>query len=367
MQKTSAWPLAWVYAALIVYASLYPFDSWRDQGLAPWSFLWAPMSRYWTGFDVLANLWGYAPLGFWLTLAALRSGRRRWAVRWTVLAGSALSLALESTQSYLPARVPSTLDWCLNTIGVALGALLASTLERWGWLDRWGRFRERWFVPQTHGSLALLMLWPVALLFPAAVPLGLGQVMERMESALGEALRHTPFIEWLPLRPVELQPLLPGAQLLCVMLGLLVPCLLGFSLIRRRVFRLKFVLLLLATAVLLSALSATLSYGPRNAWTWLDLPALLGLSLGAVVALLLVPLSHRTSLALLLLAAVLHLSLLNQAPASAYFAQTLQTWEQGRFIRFHGLAQWLGWLWPFAVLLQALIRLSQPMTPQPPP
>lgn len=367
MQKTSAWPLAWVYAALIVYASLYPFDNWRNQGLAPWSFLAAPITPYWSGFDVLANLWGYAPLGFWLTLAALRTGQRRWAIRGSVLAGTTLSLVLESLQTYLPARVPSSLDWFLNTVGVMVGAVLAGTLERWGWLDRWARFRARWFVPQAHGALALLMLWPLALLFPAAVPLGLGQVMERLESALGEALRHTPFLEWLPLRPVELQPLLPGGQLLCVLLGLLVPCLLGFSLIRRRLLRLKFVMLLLLLAICLSALSATLSYGPRNAWTWLDLPALLGLGLGTVVALLLVPLSHRTCLALLLLVGVLHLSLLNQAPASAYFAQTLQTWEQGRFIRFHGLAQWLGWLWPFAVLLEALARLSQPVLAKPAP
>jgi hypothetical protein len=63
--------------------------------------------------------------------------------------------------------------------------------------------------------------------------------------------------------------------------------------------------------------------------------------------------------ALLLVALVLHLSLLNQAPESAYFAQTLQAWEQGRFIRFHGLAQWLGWLWPFAVLAYVLVALSR--------
>jgi hypothetical protein len=62
---------------------------------------------------------------------------------------------------------------------------------------------------------------------------------------------------------------------------------------------------------------------------------------------------------LLLLALAVHLSLLNQAPASAYFAQTLQTWEQGRFIRFNGLAQWLGWLWPYAALAYVLLRLSR--------
>jgi hypothetical protein len=47
------------------------------------------------------------------------------------------------------------------------------------------------------------------------------------------------------------------------------------------------------------------------------------------------------------------------ANASAYFTQTLQTWEQGRFIRFNGLAQWLGWLWPYAALAYVLLRLSR--------
>ena len=61
---------------------------------------------------------------------------------------------------------------------------------------------------------------------------------------------------------------------------------------------------------------------------------------------------------LLLIGLALQISLLNQAPASPYFAQTLQTWEQGRFIRFHGLVQWLGWLWPYATLLLLLVRIS---------
>ncbi len=43
-RKTSAWPLAQVYAALIVYASLYPFAGWRDQGIAPWAFLASPLA-----------------------------------------------------------------------------------------------------------------------------------------------------------------------------------------------------------------------------------------------------------------------------------------------------------------------------------
>jgi hypothetical protein len=61
----------------------------------------------------------------------------------------------------------------------------------------------------------------------------------------------------------------------------------------------------------------------------------------------------------LLLALLVQQSVLNQSPESAYFAQTLQTWEQGRFVRSHGLVQWLGWLWPYAVLMLALVRLSR--------
>jgi hypothetical protein len=66
---------------------------------------------------------------------------------------------------------------------------------------------------------------------------------------------------------------------------------------------------------------------------------------------------------MLLLVLVIHLSVLNQAPASAYFTLTLQAWEQGRFIRFHGLAQWLGWLWPYAVLVYVLLRISRREAP----
>ena len=76
MRKSAAWPVTWMYVALVVYASLYPFANWRDQGIAPWSFLWAPLPRYWSGFDVALNLVGYMPLGALLVLLILRGTRR---------------------------------------------------------------------------------------------------------------------------------------------------------------------------------------------------------------------------------------------------------------------------------------------------
>ncbi len=366
VHKTSAWPLAQAYAALIVYASLYPFGGWRDQGIAPLAFLASPWPRYWTGFDLAANTLGYAPLGFLLALAFLRRGRERFtpnsnskAILVATLAAAALALCMEVMQNYLPARVPSNVDFALNVLGGLGGAVLAGALELAGAIDRWSRFRLRWFVEDARGALVLLALWPFALLFPASVPLGLGQVFERLETALAEWLLDTPFLEWLPVRDVELQPLVPGAELVCVALGTLVPCLLGYSIIRSISRRAAFAGIIVAVGVGATALSAAMSWGPTHAWAWLSLPVRLGLVAGLVLALALLPLPRRGCAALVLLALAVHLSLLNQAPASAYFADTLSAWEQGRFIRFNGLAQWLGWLWPYVALVYVLVRVSR--------
>ena len=364
--KTSAWPLAQAYAALVVYASLYPFTGWRDQGIAAWAFLSSPLPKYWTAFDVAANTAGYVPFGFLLALSFLRRGSFQSApttngaaIAVATLTAAILSLALEALQSYLPHRVPSNVDFALNAAGALLGAVLAAGLEVAGAIDRWSRFRVRWFVDSARGALVLLALWPFALLFPAAVPLGLGQVLERLETALAEWLQDTPFLEWMPLREVEMQPLMPAAELLCVALGALVPCLLGYSILRTMGRRAVLGVVLLGVGIGATALSAALSWGPAHAWAWLSAPVRIGLGFGAVLALAALPVPRRGCAALVLLALVVHLSVLNQAPASAYFADTLQAWEQGRFIRFHGLAQWLGWLWPYAVLVYVLLRVSR--------
>jgi VanZ family protein len=343
---------------LIAYASLYPFSEWRNQGISPFDFLNAPLPRYWTGFDVAANLIGYAPLGFLLALSVLRSRRIGWAVSVAVLVSGLLSLCMEALQSYLPSRIPSNVDLALNVAGAWLGACFAWVLQMAGVIDQWSRFRARWFATEARGALVLLALWPFALLFPAAVPMGLGQVFERLEAALAGALADTPFLEWMPMRELELQPLVPLAELLCVALGVLVPCLLAYGVVRTLWQRTALLVTIFAAGVGASALSAALTYGPDHAWAWLDLPIQVGLASGAVLALVFLALPRRGAAAVGLVALVIHLALLNQAPADPYFAQTLQTWEQGRFIRFHGVVQWLGWLWPYAAMAYLLVRLS---------
>lgn len=359
MHKTAATPLALIYAALIVYASLYPFADWRDQGMDAWSFLLAPVPRYWTGFDVAINLAGYVPFGGLLALSALRSGRSSRPLLIAFLLACLLSLCMETLQGFLPARVASREDWLLNTLGAWSGAFATLALERLGAIDRWSHFRRRWFVVHSRGGLVLLVTWPLALLFPPSVPFGLGQIFERIEAEAAEQLADTPFLDWLPVRDIELQPLLPSAELLCVVLGLLIPCLLGFCVIRPGLRRLVFVPFYIGLGTLVTALSATLSWGPGHAWAWLDVPSQVALVIALVMAAFLSWAPSRVFPALVLLGLGIYLSILNQAPENPYFAQTLQAWEQGRFIRFNGLAQWLGWLWPYAVLGYALSLIWQ--------
>lgn len=365
MDKTTAWPLALVYAALIVFASLFPFEGWRAQGLSAWEFLSGPLPpHYWTGFDVAINVAGYAPLGFMLALGFTRSGWVRLAVPFAFVMGVVLSLVMEFLQIYLPKRVPSNLDLLLNSAGALLGAVSAAALERLGALERWSRFRARWFARDARGALVLLALWPWALLFPAAEPFGLGQVIERLEVLLAEVFDGTPFYDWLPVRQTPLEALSPAAEALCVGLGLLAPCLLAFSVTRQPIRRAALMCSVAAIGVGATALSSALSWGPSHAWAWMSAQAQAGIVLGVVLAAAAIGLRQRACAVLLLVVLSLHLALLNDAPTSAYFAQTLVDWEQGRFIRFYGLGQWLGWLWPYVALVYVLQRASRRALPE---
>jgi VanZ family protein len=347
-----------MYVALVVYASLYPFANWRDQGIAPWSFLWAPLPRYWSGFDVALNLVGYVPLGALLVFLILRSSQRSAPVFIGTLCAGLLSLLMEGLQSYLPQRVASREDWLLNTAGAVAGGLLALALARAGWLAWWDTRQRRWLTPESRGVLALLLAWPAALLFPAAVPFGIGQVWNRL-AELMDALLGWAGMPPEPTAAVLGVALAPRAELACVALGLLVPCLLGFCVVQSVRHRVALVLLVLAVGFAATGLSAALSWGPGHTWAWLNFTTGAGAALAAVLALALAPVSARVNASLALLALGLSVGLLNQAPDSPYFAQTLHAWEQGRFIRFHGFAQWLGWAWPYAAMGVALAHIAR--------
>jgi VanZ family protein len=363
---SSAMLLAWVWWAVVVYASLFPFSGWRwSAGMALWEPLVLPWPRYFIRFDIISNLLGYLPLGLLLAVAWLRQGGSvRSALLAATLAGMLSSYLMEVLQHLLPPRAPSLLDWVLNAAGAALGALLAVALHRAGVLRRWHALRERWLERGNAGAMALLWLWPVALLFPAAVPLGLGQVGEAVRDGLTGLLLDVPWAQ--PLLagldeagwPTDSLP--PAGQHLAVLLGMLSPCLLAFSAARRGWSRLGLLLGAAVLAVLGSTLSTALNFGPEHALAWWSTPTVLAMATALGLALALLWTGQRLAAGLGLVALTGLVVLVNMAPTDPYLAQSLQAWEQGRFVRFHGLAQWVGWLWPYAAIAWLLARLGRP-------
>ena len=367
--RSSATPLALAYAALVVYASLYPFTGWRwppGQALGTLAqIVWPPWRD---DFDFWSNLAGYLPLGALLMIAARRSG---WGVGPSLalaLGGpSALSYLMEVLQHFVPNRHPSLKDLAMNSAGALCGALLAWSCHAVGLVDRWHALRERWFTRDSAGALALLALWPVALLFPTPVPFGLGQVDERLRETLADWLRDVPWAApaytLLAAPPPASLPMRPLAEALIVASGLLAPCLLAYAIVAPGWRR----LVLAAGAALLGfggmTLSTWLNYGPTHALAWLSPATLPGLGFGALLALLLVPLPLRLVAGVGLVVLTGLVVGVAQAPDDPYFAQSLMAWEQGQFVRFHGLSQWVGWLWPYLAMGWLLSRLGS--RPQP--
>ena len=355
-RESSALLLAVVFTGLVVYASLYPFTGWTWPAGQPLSALLVlRWPRYHLGFDDGSNFVGYMPLGALLYASALRLGRRPLAAGVLAVAlSAALSWAMEFTQHFLPGRYSSLMDWTLNSLGAAAGLSLAAAVQSAGAGVRWSTVRENWFVPHSGATLALLLLWPIGFLYPRNVPFCQGVTWERLQEAAYDLLSDHPLAPWFEWLWASLGEntgtMSKAAEALAVALGLLGPCLLAFAISRPGWRRAVMVVAAVAVGLAANTLSAALNFGPVHALGWVTSTVPAGLTLGAVLALACVFLGQRPAAALGLVALSINVALVAQAPSDPYYAESLQQWEQGRFIHFHGLAQWVGWLWPFAAL-----------------
>ena len=364
-RESSALTLTLVFTGLVIYASLYPFSGWfwpAGQPLA--ALLVPPWPRYHIGFDDWSNFVGYMPLGALVYASALRRGRT------PVAAGvvacvlpSMLSWVMEFTQHFLPGRYPSLMDWTLNSLGAAAGLSLAIAVHTAGAGVRWSTLRERWFVPHSGATIALLVLWPVGFLYPRNVPFGLGVTWERLQEAAYDLLNDHPLAPWFEWLWASLGEntgtMSKAAEGFAVALGLLGPCLVAFSVARPGWWRAAIVPLAVVVGLAANTMSAALNFGPVHALGWVTSTVPTGLALGAVLALGCVFMGPRPAAALGLVALSVNVALVAQAPSDPYYADSLQLWEQGRFIHFHGLAQWVGWLWPFAAGIELFRRLAR--------
>ena len=329
--------IAWV--ALTVYGSLYPFSGWQREGIDPFAFLGQPWPRYWTAFDLIANVVVYAPLGFFLTLTLRRlPGGMRAAAVLAVLGSGLLSLGLEALQSWLPNRVASNVDLACNTLGSLLGSLLAVWAgARLGAL--WRNWRPRLIAPLPHVDLGLTLigLWLITLLSPDASLLGTGD--------LRPFFAHLPDLPSLNYTP-ETYRLAEAAVVCCNSLAI---GLFASALCQGRGVAALLVSLLFLAAAVLRSFASFLVGGSDALFAWLTPGVASGLRIGAA---LLIPGLVFPPLARLVLAALalmLGAILVNLAPSDPY-APFLGFWRQGQYFNFNGLTRGLASLWPFLAL-----------------
>ncbi len=341
------------YALLVVYASLHPFSGWRDQGVSPLAYLGSRLPRYITAFDVVTNFAAYLPLGFFALLALHPLLRRLPALILAGLAASALSLALEALQTYLPTRIPSNLDLATNALGAFAGAALALRFSG-SLLDsgRMHQLRDVWLLPGHRYDLGLVLLglWLFTQLNPATVLFGNGDLRGLFEDAPAA------------LHPAEVFIQMEAAVAACnmVAIGLFASCLMQDD---RPLGAPLCVLLVAALALKTVAVGELLK--AQNVFAWLTPGALVGLICGAGVLALAaaLPRAARLSIAgLLLMAATV---IVNLAPENPYLVSALQQWPQGYFLNFNGVTHLASLLWPFAALFYLMLLAPGPARERP--
>ena len=166
---------ALLYTLLICHLTLHPYSGWRELGVGAWEYWltpWIPPQQKFLVTDASMNVLAYLPLGSLIFLSIPKAWRHyKLAALFALCACSALSAGLEAIQTFLPARVPSKMDWLSNTLGAAMGIALAHTVSRW--LQRLGLLpAHTGGVLEAHSSHALVVMivWLFCLLAPLPLP-----------------------------------------------------------------------------------------------------------------------------------------------------------------------------------------------------
>lgn len=332
------------YAVLVIYASVYPLSGWRDLGVSPLSFLRAPLPRYITAFDVVANLLAYFPLGFLVVAVLLPCVRSiTTAVGLGIAASFTISLTMEALQTYLPARIPSNLDLATNTLGGLVGALSGATImPRLLRAQRLRRFRDEWIHPGARVDLGLLIVlwWLLTQLNPETLLFGTGNLRDILAAVPAEPHSAALF--------VRIEAAVTAAQLVAV--GLLIG-----ALIRRKGAVWCVIPIIVATALAIRTLAFAILFSPEAMLFWATPGALLGLVAGTISLFLVAQLNRNLQVAIAGLLLMGATALVNVAPGNPYLAHSLAVWRQGHFLNFNGLTAVISGLWPFMALAYLLL------------
>jgi VanZ family protein len=328
--------LALAWCGLVVYGSLHPFTGWRDTGVSPFAFLEGAWPRYWTVFDLAANVAVYLPLGFFLTLALSSLPGRFTAPVLAVLLAGSVSFGLEAAQTWLPSRVPSNLDLACNTLGGLLGALWAQAVGP-RFFARIAALEHRLIAPIPHAELGLTLLglWLLVPLSPETLFFGAGDLRQIFGLTGAVPFAADSF--------VVMEASITALNAIAV--GLIVRMLCA-----RLLFAYLIVPFFLLLCLLISTLAAAVLVSPADALAWLTPGAKLGLIIGSSTLAIAVALPATPRLMIAALALMAGTVLVNMTPPNPYSAAALAVWRQGHFLNFNGLTRIAGTLWPFLTL-----------------
>ena len=341
-----------IYALLILYASWYPFTGWHSIGVAPLSYLTAPLPRYWTVFDVVTNILAYIPLGTLLVFALYPRFRGIIVLLMALVASTLWSGTMEAIQTFLPTRVSSNLDLMTNVAGAMIGAVIGQTSSHF-FLGR-GRLKQvggRWFSREASRGLIVVATWPLAQIYPQGYLFGHGQIVPIVSEWL---------TDWAGVSVVPLMWIWPDLQLsvdqfwlaeiIITAFGLCGAVMTLLCLLRKKAPAWSLALLLIVAALAVKSMASALLFEPENMFVWLTPGARGGLLLGVLMLIAVrrvSPTRQRHMAIAMLLISFIAVNLIIPNP---YFVVTLQRWVQGKFLSFNGATQFMSLLWPFLAM-----------------
>jgi VanZ family protein len=335
-----AWILGLAYLLVVVYASLHPFGGWRLPPGEILLFLGAPWPRFITLQDILVNVGAYVPLGFLLSVGlGSRYGAGRGALAATLIA-TAFSLAMESAQMFLPARIASNVDLLANGAGALLGAMAAPLFAPTRILGgRLHAARHRLFVDGivADAGLVIVLLWLFTQFHPTVQPFGTGYLRATFD--LPVYFNHTPGLAFM-------------SEALVVLFNLGGAGLMLSAFMRDGARPMRVIAFLAAAALAIKAYTAAELVQLTAPLAWLTPGVLAGLCGAAAFLYAATRLPSAAQIALAAVCIVAAAAVINLAPENPYQNVPPRLLVRGasHFLSFSGIVRALSELWPALAL-----------------